>query len=514
MSEIRKVITTRLKCPLASERQIASITRISRPTVKKYLELFNRKPLSLSELESMNNNSLEKHFGLEDQKIIETSENRLLSEWLTDNINRIGKNHVTRRLLHEEYSEIAPSPLSYSQFCFILQQKTQSPETSGMLMHKAGDKAYLDFTGDKYHWLDESGQEYVEEVFLAVNGSSSYFYSEPVPDQKQENFTLATRNAFHHFGGVPNAVVPDCLKSAVLKHDGYEARNNPLFAKMLEHYGAVCIPARPYHPKDKAVVESTVNIVYRRIMAKLSKRVFPDRKAMLSAWMKELEKANSEPFQKLPGSRLSRFMELDKPALKPLPNTVFDITNVLHQKIDRKLFVYVSQDRTSYSIPEVLKGKRVEVLVNTEKIEVWHGNECFATHTRAPGKGKVINIEHLPKAQKWYETRNLEESLRALSPYGVHVTSWAKAMAERAGHEDIAWRIIAGLSKLASKHPERIDMTCRIALGRDRLTLAELKSIIASGEDLAEAEAERLTFQLPFHENIRGSEYYSGGLSV
>ncbi len=510
MSEIRKIIQTRLLSPDLSERQIALACNASRPTVSRYLKYLENNPLTIEELKGMSSKALEKHLGFEASPISQTGANRLLSQWLNNNAHRLSQKHMTRRLLHEEYVSEIPEPLKYSQFCFILQQKTQKPLISGMLSHKAGDKLYLDFTGTKFKWNDESGESHVEEVFVATNGASSRFYAQPVANQKQETFAWATEKAFIHFGGVPNAVVTDCLKSAVIKNDGYEPEHNRLFERLLEHYGAVNIPARPYRPKDKAVVESTVNIVYRRIFKKLEGKTYPHRQAMLDAWMATLLKVNQEPFQKLPGSRMSRFEELDKPAMKPLPKTLFPLKKVLKQKINRKLFVYLSDDRTSYSVPHSLHGRHVEVLISTDTIEIWYDNLCFATHERKSGAGKVINSDHLPENQKWYETRNLDESLRSAENYGIHVKSWAAKQIKCQPHPDIAIRIISGLLALAKKYPERIDTACRIGLKTDPPALRQLRQIIKSGEDLVVTEAEHLTFSLPFHENVRGPEYYSG----
>lgn len=508
MSEIRKIIKTSLLSPALSERQIALACNVSRPTVAKYLLQLKRNPLTIEQLDCMDNSALEKHLGLESPSIALTAENRILHQWLDSNINRLNEQHMTRRLLHEQYSSENPHALKYSQFCFILQQKTQKPEVSGMLSHKAGDKLYLDYTGKKFTWKEESGNSYVEEVFVATNGASSRFYALPVANQKQETFARATEKAFHHFGGVPNAVVTDCLKSAVIKNDGYEPEHNRLFERLLSHYGVVNIPARPRKAKDKAVVESTVNIVYRRIMARLNGKTFPDRQAMLKEWMKALSKANSEPLQKLSGNRMSRFEEIDRPALKPLPQTLFPLSSVLRQKVQKRLSVYVPEDKTYYSVPHTLQGKQVEVLVSTDTVEVWHENLCVATHLRIYRAGTVVNIEHLPENQKWYETRNIEESLRSASLYGTHVRSWAEKQVTIQPHEEIAFRLINGLLALARKYPERIDMVCRLGLKEESPTLKQLKQIIKSEEDLIETESEALGFSLPFHENIRGPQYY------
>jgi transposase len=511
MKQIRKILSMRLSDQHNSIRCIAQATGCSRPVVRDYLERLAEHPLELEQLTAMNDQALTAHLGFETKSIKSTDPNQLLASWLEGNIKRLAQKHMTRRLLHELYLKEHPDGLQYSQFCFVLKQKYQAPEASCLFDHKAGDKAYLDFTGDKFHWRSEDGTDHHEEVFLAVLGASLYQFSTPLRSQRQEDFAWATQEAFLFFGGVPHAVVPDCLKSAVLHNDGYEPIHNPLFQRLLDHYGVISIPTRPHHPRDKPLVEGAVNGVYRQIMARLEGQVFVDRTAMLKAWRGAEERLNNTPFQKLPGSRHGSFVEIEQSSLKPLPSNLFSITTVLTQTVPPTGVVYVPADKTSYSVPNSLQNKQVDILVSPQTIEVWYGNERYTTHNRCANGGKVILTEHLAFAKAWYAGRNPTELVRALGLCGPHVASWAEAVFTRAAHEDIAWKVLDGMSRLAKRYPERIDRVCRIALAHEDPTLKGLKKIIASEEDVALATSEELTPELPLHENIRGAEYYRHG---
>ena len=81
---------------------------------------------------------------------------------------------------------------------------------------------------------------------------------------KKENFIRGCENALHYFGGVPLAIVPDNLKAAVIKSDRYEPTLNETFRDFVEHYGMAALPAGPYKPRHKALVEGAVKISYRR----------------------------------------------------------------------------------------------------------------------------------------------------------------------------------------------------------------------------------------------------------
>lgn len=514
MKQIRKILQLRLQDGTASVRFIAHATGTSRPVAKDYLDHLDAHPLSLDQLQNLSDEALRSHLELDTPAVQETEVNRALIAWLKLNIKRLGERHITRRILHEEYRKVHPEGLQYSQFCLVLHRQYQHAEVSGLLEHKAGDKLYIDFTGQKAVWRGPGGQEHSEEIFLGVLGASGALFSLPVPSQKQQDLVHAVEQAFLSFGGVPRAVVPDCLKSAVLSHDGYESVTTPLFFLLMEHYSTLSLPARPRHPKDKALVEGAVNLVYRQILARLKDQVFDDRGAFLSWWSQQVNRINQTPFQKLPGSRQSRLEEIDRPALKPLAPEPFGVQTVLQQTVESSGAIYIPADKTYYSVPYSLQGNKVEIHIHSDRLEVWHQNERKATHDRQPEAGKVLRPEHLAPAQRWYASRNPEELIRTLALQGLHVATWARQVLVQSGHEDEAWQRLEGLRKLAKKVPQRLDTVCRIALKQELWRLQDLRRILKAEEDLVLVRTEQLTPELdledpvPVHENIRGAGYY------
>jgi len=243
-------------------------------------------------------------------------------------------------------------------------------------------------------------------------------------------------------------------------------------------------------------------------MARLEHTVFADRAAMLKAWRSAEQRLNDAPFQKLAGSRSSRFLEIERPALKPLPATLFRINTILTQTVPATGVVYIPADKTSYSVPNSLLNKQVEILISPQTIEVWYEHERYTTHNRTPHAGKVVLLEHLLPAKAWYAGRNPDEALRALNSTGPHVASVAQRLFDTAGHQDIAWKRLEGLKRLVQRHPDRIDRVCRMALSQNETTLTSLKHILESDADLVLAQAEAQTAELGFHENIRGASYY------
>ena len=508
MNQVRKILELRLQAQPMSLRTIARATGVSRPVVKSYVDRLEAHPMSLAELEQMPDSRLTEHLGLEAPAVQSTPDNAVLLDWLRDHIGRLQQCGMTRRRLHEDYLAQHPDGLQYSQFCFVLKQQYQAPESSSLLSHKAGDKLYIDYTGHKAVWMDAQKVSHTEEVFLAVLGASGRLYAAPSFSQKQEDLAASMVSCFEFLGGVPMAVVPDCLKSAVLENDGWEPRINPLFQEVMEHYRTVCLPARPKHPKDKAMVEGAVNLVYRQILSRLRGMVFDDRTQMLEWWRVQVDRINTTAFQKLPGSRQSHFEAIDKPAMKALPPTAFTLKAIGRQTVTATGVVYVPGDKTSYSVPYSLQGMKVEILTFPESIEVWHENQRVAVHARQPQAGQVIQGEHRPPEHRWYEERNQQELIRGLCLWGPNVFRWSQEVAQRCQHEDQAWQVLTGFTKLADRNVERIDTVCRIAVKREAWELRDLRAILKSEEDLKLIETEQISQELPFHENIRGPEYY------
>ncbi|KAA6305357.1 hypothetical protein EZS27_042991, partial [termite gut metagenome] len=132
------------------------------------------------------------------------------------------------------------------------------------LEHKAGDKLYIDFAGDKQSIVDvETGEIQQVEIFVGILPCSQLTYVEALRSQKKEDLIKATENALLYLEGVPQVIVPDNLKAAVTRGSKYEALLNEDFASLAEHYGCTVIPARAYKPRDKALVEGAVKLIYR-----------------------------------------------------------------------------------------------------------------------------------------------------------------------------------------------------------------------------------------------------------
>ena len=163
---------------------------------------------------------------------------------------------------------------------------------------------FVDYSGLKGEVIDpETGEIRYVEIFVVALGASGYTYAEASSSQKKHSFILSHVRAFNYFGGVPEIVVPDNLKSAVTRSDLYEPVINETYREMAEHYGTVIIPTRPYKPKDKAKVELSVKLAQQRILAKIRHRQFFSIEDLNEAIWELLDELNDRPIKKLNKSR-------------------------------------------------------------------------------------------------------------------------------------------------------------------------------------------------------------------
>jgi transposase len=89
--------------------------------------------------------------------------------------------------------------------------------------HHAGEKAFLDYSGKKpSYWDRESGTRVEAELFVAVLGVSNLTFAEASASQQVEQWIGSNMRALNYLEGVPNALVPDQLKSAVAKADAFD----------------------------------------------------------------------------------------------------------------------------------------------------------------------------------------------------------------------------------------------------------------------------------------------------
>ena len=274
---------------------------------------------------------------------------------------------------------------------------------------KVWDKLFIDFTGKRLQITDkETGEVQDMEVFVAILGCSQLTYLTAAAYQKKQDFMLACERALHFYGGVPEVIVPDNLKSAVKKASRYEAELNVSFASFVAHYNTFIFSASAYRSKDKALVEGAVKIIYTTIFTKIDQQVYTSLDELNEAIYVHLRVYNNNLLTEFDYSRQQQFDTLEKSILKPLNPYLYDPMDTKIATVGKTGFVTI--DYRYYSIPYKFIGKKIRLMYNRTKVEAFNGHDLVAVHVRQFGKEKYIqNDDHLASWHKYPTEWNPEK---------------------------------------------------------------------------------------------------------
>jgi transposase len=510
MDKVREILRLKQQCALG-QRAIARALNISRPVVKQYLERLESAGLDYAAIKAMDDDILLKILEGEDQSNSERYQ--ALRGKFSEFVKELKQPGVTLLRLWQEYREQHPDGYSYSQFCYHFQLWRSSSELTMHIDHKAGDKMFVDFTGKKLQIVNKQTGELKDvEVFVAILGASQLTYVEAVATQQKHDWIRANQNAFHYFGGVPKAVVPDCLKSAVKKANKYEPDINPEYADFARHYQITILPARPNHPKDKALVEGAVKIVYAWIFAPLRKRRFHSLEELNVAISEELEKYNTKPMQKLGLSRMQLFDQIESAALLPLPPQRYVIRSFKRLKTQFNYHIYLSEDKHYYSVPYRHRGKQVLVIYSDSVVEIFYNNQRIAFHKRIriPNGYSTIK-EHMPSNHQAMSDWNPQRLINWAHHLGEYVKVVVEEVLARCQHPEQGYKTCLGILRLSKSFGNlRLNKACQRAISFDHYSYKSIKTILENNLENCQLDC---FDPLPEHQNLRGNQYYqTGGL--
>lgn len=305
---------------------ISSAFHLSRNTVRKYVRKYQESGLTMEQMLSMSEEKLQElYLDGRNRSRVPSPRRTELDTLVPDYVKRLSRKGVTVKSLHEEYRKEHPDGYQYTQFKQAIRGYRCQTRAVGHVEHMAGDQMYVDYAGDRLEVVDEStGEVRSVEVFVAILPCSQYTYCEAVWSQRKEDLVTACENALRFFGGAPQAVVPDNLKAAVIRSDRNEPVINEDFAAMAEFYGMAVYPARARRPKDKALVENAVKLMYRSVYMDIEGLVFHDLESLNAAMRVSLATFNDRRLSGRRESRRELFEETEKGFLQPLPALRYD----------------------------------------------------------------------------------------------------------------------------------------------------------------------------------------------
>jgi transposase len=508
MSKIRQII--RLHTQGTSKLRIAELTGVARNSLKKYIAKFISSGLTYADISVLTDKDLDDLFiKPEDSEL--SPKLKALIDRFPQMEKELKSKWVNRYHLWEKYITDHPDGYRLSQFKnhFARWQNQQNPTMR--MEHKAGDKMYVDFAGDKLSIVDKStGEQQYVEIFVSILGASQLTYVEAVFSQKKEDFIGACEAAIRYYGGVPSAIVPDNLKSAVIKSNRYEPTINESFNDFAEHYSTTILPARAYRPRDKALVENAVRIVYSRIYAKVKDKIFFTLEELNFAIKEALEDLNNSLLRGRNYSRRLQFEEVERHTLQPLPPLHYEFKKQHYATVMKNGHVCLGEDKHYYSVPYRFIGKKIKLLYSRKTVDMFYNYENIASHQRIKSPHNyTTDKEHLASTHRFVADWSAERFLNWAEAIHKDVRVYIVHILNKKQHPEQAYKSCVGILSLAKKvGNERLIRACQRAIDYELYNYKTIQQILEKGLDMQTDDDEIQQLKMPLHDNIRGEDYY------
>ena len=312
---------------------------------------------------------------------------------------------------------------------------------------------------------------------------SRHQYVEFVFDQKVETWLRLHRNAFAFFNAVPERVVVDNLKAAIVRACWHEPQAQQSYRECAEHYAFLISPCRPRTPGHKGKVEQGgVHYVKRNFLGGRIPTTITQANKDVLRW------ANASAGQRIHGTTkerpLDRF-ETEQATLQPLPGTPYDMAVWKQVKLHRDCYLVFEQ--AYYSAPFRLVGQQLWARGGVQLVQIYTSDyQLVATHPRAQQPGRrLTNLDHLPPEKVAGVTLTRDGCRLRASNIGP---ATAQVVAELLDHrpEDrlrTAGRLLGMGERFGSP---RLEAACARALRFDDASYMTIKRILEQGLDREE----------------------------
>lgn len=507
MRQIRELFRLKFGSLLpTSDRQIAAHLGVARSTVAEYLERARAAGLSWPLPLDLSDADLEERLFAR-PNIRPGARRRPEPDWAAVH-RELKRPGVTLMILWEEYRAAQSDGYAYSRFCELYREFETRLAPSMRQTHLAGDKVFVDYSGKTLPIRDPvTGAVRPAQLFIAVLGASNYTYAEATWTQTLPDWIGSHVRMLEAFQGCPRLIVPDNLKSGVLKASFYDPELNRTYAHMAQAYGVGILPARPRRPRDKAKVEAGVRVAQYFILGRLRNLPFFSLAEANGAIGRALEDLNTRPQRRLGLSRQELFEQLDRPALRPLPETPYEFAEWKLVRVGPDYHVEVAG--FYYSVPATLIRQQIDARLTATTVEFFHRGQRIAAHARRHGGERHSTVaEHMPAAHRRYAEWSPERFEREAGELGPNTAALIRAILASRPHPEQGFRTCRGVLKLfRGPNRARAEAVSARALEIGAYTADSIASILRNNLDRVRPAARPETPTLE-HANIRGPRYF------
>lgn len=378
------------------------------------------------------------------------------------------------------------------------------------LEHRAAETIMVDFAGKKLPYTD-SGETIECHVFIAVLPHSGLIFCLAVHSQDTYDFIHCINTMLTFYGGVTQTILCDNLKTAVTRPSRFEPVFTDMCYQLSEHYSTTFSATRPYKPRDKAMVERCVNIVYNHIYGPLRNRIFGSLKELNQAMAGQLKALNDKPYKGSSYSRRQLFEQYEAILLRNLPVEPFSPKKCITATVQRNYHIQLGEDHKYYSVPYTYAGKKVKVLYDNKTLEIYYDHGRIAWHPRSHiNRAYTTVAEHMPSNHQYaldIKGWTKPDMLARATLIGPHAEQAIAHILSSSIYPEQNFKSCHGLLMLQSTFGAgRLEAACQRALKGTRVNYTMIKNILQAGLDQQVIMEEII--HLPSHDNIRGPGHY------
>ena len=477
-------------------KRIARLQKISKNTVKKYKKILEA---ILKEDPAIKND-----LSLIMAKFSKIRKNERYSEnfgWLEANnglVNDLSGKCDNYIVLIKKLNENGFKGSYSSLLRYISKYKDSREDPVFRIETKPGEYAQVDF-GYVGKIRDRETNTFVKAwVFVLVLCYSRDAYYEIVRSQDIKTWCGCHVNAFEYFGGVPKIIIPDNLKSAIIKAAFMEPHANRSYSDLAKHYNFQIDPCLPGVPEHKGKVESGVKYVKNNFLPFKEFSDFNDANNQLREWNRNTARVRIHGTTRQKPEYL--FYSYEKQALNTLNYERFEIPVYKEPKVYRD--IHIQLDKAYYSVPYEYRGMRVLARKTESQVAIFNDKyELIAVHPAGrPGK-RSTKMEHYPPDEFNYMKYDSNYCMDKALEIGENTLQVVDELLNGGVIRNL--RSAQNIIRMSKKYGrERLEAACKRAVYFKNYTYAGIKNILEK-----ELDKQPLLFNEAYPEKKLNSAY-------
>jgi transposase len=506
MKKIKEILKLRFITEI-SLRQISRAVNVPNSTVSDYCKRFKMTNYTIDELLKFDEDKIYQIL-FPEKKPSKKCKDRPVPD--VQYIHKeIAKKGVTYELLWMEYKEQNPNGYGLSQFKEYYYRFKNKIDPTMRQTYIPGHQMFVDYSGLIVPYCDNiTGEIFKAQIFVTVLGHSGCVFVHATPSQKQEYFIKSHILAYEFYEGVPKVMVPDNLKSAIIKNNKEGIVVNESYAELCRYYNCAVEPARPKQPQDKGIVEQAVQGIQRWILAVFRHRTFYSVDEINQAIVPLIDKYNNRIIKFIGKSRYELFKQEEKQHLQPLPANRYIYKEIKIATVD--ISYHVELLKCFYSVAFKYLKEKVEIKYSTSLVEIYYKSKLIATHPRLYRVNDRSTLkEHMPKNHQYqYENMNPGRLINWASNIGINTKQFVQQRLDTTDYPVNVYKsIIAVLQKAKVYGNIELDLALGYAITINATKVKSIESILSKKLYMQPANNTTTNNVVNNHENLRGNIY-------